>query len=121
MRMNFRPVYHFSAIGAGMVPNLCIHPLPHTDFFHEQQILNNILVMYNAVFNVYGNEILKALAGEVMAFIAPRYALFLCAFPESMTAIHAYCRHSAGKAPFALLGECRACAAEKTTDSSQIR
>jgi len=97
------PVYHFSAICADMFLNLFIHPILNTGFFHEMQISNNIFMMHNTVYNVYGNKILKALAREIAAFIAACYALFFCAFSKPMTTIYTFCRNSAGKASFTFL------------------
>ena len=59
--------------------------------------------MHYAIFNMYGNEIFKALAGEVVTFITTDYAFFFCAFPKSMTAIYASGRHSMGETTFAFL------------------
>jgi hypothetical protein len=78
MRMNFMPMYHFPASRTGVRLNLVIHPALHADFFHEEQIINNILMMHNAIYHVYGDEICKALARKIAALITAGYSFFLC-------------------------------------------
>ena len=82
-------------MGACMFLSLLIHPILDANFFHGMQIINNIFMMHNPVFNVYGNEVLKAPTREIATFMAAYYAFFLCAFPESMTAFYAFCRNPA--------------------------
>ena len=60
-------------------------------------------MMHYAVFNMYGNEILKTLTGEVVTLIATGHAFFLCAFPKPVAAVYTFGRHSMGKASFAFL------------------
>jgi hypothetical protein len=101
--MSFRPGYDFSARGARVLRKLFIHPLLHAGCFHKLQILNDIFMMYDTVFNVDGNEILKAPTRKLVTFIAARYALFPGAFSKPMTAISTSFRHPVGKASSALL------------------
>ncbi|MCL1817587.1 MAG: hypothetical protein FWG35_01560 [Spirochaetaceae bacterium] len=120
MEIDLVPVYHLAAAGTRMIFNLFIYPALDADFLHKAQIIYYILMVHYAVLNMHRNKCFKAFAGEISAFIAARYSLFLRAYPKSVTAVHAMFRHSVGKASFALLRERRAGAAKKPAYSGKI-
>ena len=89
MRVCIEPVNQSSATGTGVFLSLLIHPVLNADLFHMVQISYNVFVVYDTVFYVYGNEVFKALAWEIIALEASNDPIFLSAGPEAMTAIYA--------------------------------
>ena len=65
-------------MGACMFLNLFIHPILDANFFHKMQIMNNIFMMHNTVYHVYGNEVLKTFTREIATLITACYTLFFC-------------------------------------------
>ena len=120
--MSYRivPINQFSAVWACMGFDLLVDPSLHADITHQPQIAYHILVVDNAVFNMDRHKGFKALARKVAALEAASDSLFLCAYPEPVSAIHAMLRQPVRKAASAFLRKQRASAAEKPANTGDV-